>query len=51
MIEKARRNTEASGFNKVALRQGDIEKMPVTANVADVIINNCMLNLVLDKDG
>ena len=31
-------------------RQGDIEKMPVSANTADVIVSNCVLNLVPDKD-
>jgi arsenite methyltransferase len=51
MIEKARRNTEARGFHNVEFRQGDIEKMPVTANIADVIVSNCVLNLVPNKDG
>src|SRR5687768_16407085 len=51
MIEKARSNAETRGFNNVEFRQGDIEKMPVTANVADVIVSNCVLNLVPNKDG
>lgn len=51
MIEKARANAEKVGFNNVEFRQGDIEKMPVTANVADVIVSNCVLNLVPNKDG
>ena len=38
------------GFNNVEFRQGDIEKMPVTSDVADVIVSNCVLNLVPDKD-
>ncbi len=50
MIEKARVNVEKLGFNNVEFRQGDIEKMPVTANVADVIVSNCVLNLVPNKD-
>jgi arsenite methyltransferase len=50
MIEKARTNAEVRGFNNVEFRQGDIEKMPVTSNVADVIVSNCVLNLVPDKD-
>jgi ubiquinone/menaquinone biosynthesis C-methylase UbiE len=50
MIEKARKNAEVRGFNNVEFRQGDIEKMPVTANVADVIVSNCVLNLVPNKD-
>ena len=51
MIEKARNNAELRGFNNVEFRQGDIEKMPVTSNVADVIVSNCVLNLVPNKDG
>ena len=51
MIDKARINAEARGFNNVEFRQGDIEKMPITSNVADVIVSNCVLNLVPNKDG
>ena len=51
MIERARQNAEVRGLNNVEFRQGDIEKMPVTANTADVIVSNCVLNLVPDKDG
>lgn len=49
MIDKARTNAENLGFNNVEFRQGDIEKMPVTANVADVVVSNCVLNLVPNK--
>lgn len=49
MIEKARANAEKLGFNNVEFRQGDIEKMPVTAKVADVVVSNCVLNLVPNK--
>lgn len=51
MITKARENAEKLAFNNVEFRLGDIEKMPVTANVADVIVSNCVLNLVPNKDG
>lgn len=51
MIEKARRNAEVRGFNNVEFREGDIEKMPVGGNLADVIVSNCVLNLVPNKDG
>jgi arsenite methyltransferase len=51
MIAKARENAEKLGFHNVEFRQGDIEKMPVTSNVADVIVSNCVLNLVPNKDG
>ena len=50
MIERARQNAEARSFNNVEFRQGDIENMPVTANTADVIVSNCVLNLVPDKE-
>ncbi|NNV56478.1 arsenite methyltransferase [Limnovirga soli] len=49
MIEKARNNAEKLGFNNVEFRFGDIEHMPVTANIADVIVSNCVLNLVPNK--
>ena len=51
MIERARRNTAARNFNNVEFRQGDIEHMPVADNTADVIVSNCVLNLVPNKDG
>ena len=51
MIERARQNAEVRGLNNVEFRQGDIEHMPVTANTADVIVSNCVLNLVPNKDG
>lgn len=51
MIEKARRNAEVRGFNNVEFREGDIEHMPVGGNVANVIVSNCVLNLVPNKDG
>lgn len=50
MINKARMNAEKLGFNNVEFRYGDIEKMPVTANVGDVIVSNCVLNLVPNKN-
>jgi SAM-dependent methyltransferase len=50
MINKARKNAEKLGFNNVEFRLGDIEKMPVSDNLADVVISNCVLNLVPDKE-
>lgn len=50
MINKARANAEKLAFHNVEFRQGDIENMPVSANVADVIVSNCVLNLVPNKD-
>ena len=51
MIERARQNAELRGLNNVEFRQGDIEHMPVSADVADVVVSNCVLNLVPNKDG
>lgn len=51
MIEKARINAEKRGFHNVEFRQGDIEKMPATAGTANVIVSNCVLNLVPNKNG
>jgi len=50
MVNKARINAEKLSLNNVEFRLGDIEKMPITSNVADVVISNCVLNLVPDKD-
>lgn len=50
MIKKARKNADELGFNNVEFRKGDIEEMPVAANMADVVVSNCVLNLVPNKD-
>jgi arsenite methyltransferase len=49
MIAKARTNAEKLGFHNVEFRLGDIENMPLSENVADVVVSNCVLNLVPDK--
>jgi arsenite methyltransferase len=51
MINKSRINAEKLGYCNVEFRKGDIEHMPVSANIADVIVSNCVLNLVPNKDG
>ncbi|MEP6615924.1 MAG: arsenite methyltransferase [Ginsengibacter sp.] len=50
MIDKARENAEKLRFQNVEFRLGDIERMPITQNVADVVVSNCVLNLVPDKE-
>ena len=50
MIDKARANAKKLGFKNVEFRLGDIENMPVSENTADVVISNCVLNLVPDKE-
>ncbi len=49
MVDKARINAEKRGYNNVEFRLGDIEKIPITANTADVVVSNCVMNLVPDK--
>lgn len=49
MIEKARANAAKLGYTNVEFRQGDIENMPLAGDVADVVVSNCVLNLVPDK--
>lgn len=50
MIEKARENAEKLNFNNVEFRLGDIESLPIGGNRIDVVISNCVLNLVPDKE-
>ena len=49
MIEKARNNADKLGFNNVEFRLGDIENIPLMSNVADVVVSNCVMNLVPNK--
>lgn len=50
MIQKARANAEKMTYNNVEFREGDIDDMPVNDEVADVIVSNCVLNLVPNKE-
>ncbi|MEM6782461.1 MAG: arsenite methyltransferase [Bacteroidota bacterium] len=49
MVEKARANAATLGYDNVVFRLGEIEAMPVEAGSVDVVISNCVLNLVPDK--
>jgi arsenite methyltransferase len=49
MIAKARENAARRGFRNVEFRLGDIEALPVDDASADVVVSNCVLNLVPDK--
>ncbi len=49
MIVKAKQNNQKLGFSNVYFVQGDIEDMPLTNNSFDVVVSNCVLNLVPDK--
>jgi len=49
MIEKARKNAEKGGYKNVEFRLGEIENLPAADNSVDVIISNCVINLVPNK--
>ena len=49
MIEKARLNADKLRYNNVEFRYGDIDQLPVSENSVDVVVSNCVLNLVPDK--
>ncbi|MEM6320690.1 MAG: arsenite methyltransferase [Bacteroidota bacterium] len=49
MIKKARANADKMGFNNVEFRYGDIEDMPITDASVDVVVSNCVLNLLPSK--
>jgi len=49
MITKAKANAAKLGYQNVEFRQGDIEALPLTSNIVDVVVSNCVLNLVPDK--
>ncbi|NMB80191.1 MAG: methyltransferase domain-containing protein, partial [Ignavibacteria bacterium] len=49
MIEKAIRNNGKLGYSNVEFKFGDIENIPLENSIADVVISNCVLNLVPDK--
>jgi SAM-dependent methyltransferase len=50
MLRKARANAQAAGLAQVEFRKGDIEALPVADDSVDVVLSNCVLNLVPDKD-
>jgi SAM-dependent methyltransferase len=49
MLEKARQNAAKGGYTNVEFRKGDIEALPLPDASVDVVISNCVLNLVPDK--
>lgn len=50
MIEKARTNAAKLNFDNVEFRMGDIESMPIEDDTADVVVSNCVMNLVPNKE-
>ncbi|MDQ3016417.1 MAG: arsenite methyltransferase, partial [Bacteroidota bacterium] len=50
MIERAMANARKLAYENVEFRQGDIEDMTLGDNTADVVVSNCVLNLVPNKN-
>lgn len=50
MVAKAIQNNKKLGFTNVEFVKGDIEEMPLPDNNFDVVVSNCVLNLVPDKN-
>lgn len=50
MISKAEVNNTKLGYNNVEFRLGDIENIPITDSTTDVVISNCVMNLVPNKE-
>ena len=49
MVDKARANARKGNYANIDFRQGDLENMPVADNYVDVVISNCVINLVPNK--
>jgi arsenite methyltransferase len=49
MLKKARDNAACIGARNVEFRLGELEHLPIADNTADVVISNCVINLVPDK--
>jgi SAM-dependent methyltransferase len=50
MLKKARDNAAGIGAGNVEFRLGELEHLPIADNSADVVISNCVINLVPDKE-
>jgi SAM-dependent methyltransferase len=50
MLALAEQNKAKSGMTNVEFLKGEIENIPLPANVVDVIVSNCVINLSGDKD-
>ena len=49
MVDKARANARKGGYENIDFRQGDLENMPVADSYVDVVISNCVINLIPNK--
>jgi ubiquinone/menaquinone biosynthesis C-methylase UbiE len=50
MIAKAEKNKTKLGYKNVQFRLGEIESIPLDNNIANVVVSNCVLNLVPNKE-
>ena len=50
MLKKARDNAARAGITNVEFRLGEIEHLPIADDTAEVVISNCVINLVPDKE-
>ena len=50
MVAKARANNTKRGYTNVEFIEADIENMPLEDNSADVVVSNCVLNLLPQKN-
>ena len=49
MLKKGRENADKIGATNVEFRLGELEHLPTGDNTADVVLSNCVINLVPDK--
>ena len=50
MLKRARDNAARIDAGNVEFRLGELEHLPIADNTADVVISNCVINLVPDKE-
>ncbi|MBA4405993.1 arsenite S-adenosylmethyltransferase [bacterium] len=50
MLEKANRNNQKLGYQNVEFKLGEIEDMPIENDTVDIVVSNCVLNLVPNKE-
>ncbi len=50
MVQRARNNVKRLGYDNIEFRHGDIEDIPLADEATDVVISNCVFNLVPDKE-
>lgn len=49
MLNRARQNIAASGYENIEVRKGYIEELPVEDGIIDIVISNCVVNLSPNK--